>query len=235
MNRLKTIVLFAGIFGIGLGAISLSGISATTLMVSAAPQPQTDGFGMLGHVEYKVIDSTGVIKHYQQGDNIVVISGKDCVAQLIFENSTTQVCPLGNNEFQHIAIGNFTSGGVPVNTLSELESTVADQDCATTGDSGEMARKTVTPQFTAAVTGTGTVVVLDTSSSPFDFGLSNSTANIMQSGIFNEPETADDSTTGECTTLGASTMFSVQDLNAATGISVSDGDSLSVKWTITVG
>ncbi len=235
MNRLKTIVLFAGIFGIGLGAISLSGISATTLMVSAAPQPQTDGFGMLGHVEYKVIDPTGVIKHYQQGDNIVVISGKDCVAQLVFDNSTSTVCPLGNNVFTHIAIGNHTEAGVPVNTLSELESQVVDQDCAATADSGEMARKTVTPTFTAAVTGTGTVVVLDTSSDPFDFGISNSTANIMQSGIFNEPEAAISATTGECTTLGASTMFSIQDLNTDTGISVSQGDSLSVKWTITVG
>lgn len=232
MNRLKTIVLFAGIFAIGLGAISLSGISATTL-VSAAPQP--DSFGMLGHVEYKVIDPTGVIKHYSQGDNIVVISGKDCVAQLVFDNSTSTVCPLGNNVFTHIAIGNETSGASLPNTLSELDSQVVDQDCATTGDDGEMARKTVSPTFTAAVTGTGTVVILDTSSDPFDFGLSNSTENIMQSGIFNEPETAIDAVTGECTTLGASTMFSIQNLNGVTGIAVSEGDSLSVKWTITVG
>ena len=55
MNRLKTIVLFAGIFGIGLGTISLSGVSATSMMVSGAPQTQA-GFDMLGHVEYKVLD-----------------------------------------------------------------------------------------------------------------------------------------------------------------------------------
>ena len=97
MNRLKTIALFAGIFAISLGAVSLSGYSATSLMVSA--EPQTTGFDMLGHVEYKVLDQTGVVKHYLQGDNIVVISGKDCVAKLVFENSTTTVCTLGNNEF----------------------------------------------------------------------------------------------------------------------------------------
>ncbi|QLH03929.1 hypothetical protein C5F49_00275 [Nitrosopumilus oxyclinae] len=227
--------MFAGIFAISLGAVSLSGNSATTLMVSAEPQTQTTGFDMLGHVEYQVLDSTGAIKHYLQGDNIVAIGGKDCVSRMVFENSTAGVsCVGGMNEFQHIAIGNYTAAGVPVNTLSELESTVADSDCAVTGDSGEMARKQVTPTFTPAVTGTGTIVVLDTSSDPFDFDVSNSTGAIMQSGIFNGPEGADNAE-GECTTLGSTSMFAVQDLNSDTGITVSDGDSLSVKWTITVG
>ena len=57
----------------------------------------------------------------------------------------------------------------------------------------------------------------------------------MQSGIFNtdNPKSA---TTGECSSLAASaSMFAIQNLNGITGITVSDGDSLSVKWTITVG
>ncbi len=234
MNRLKTIVLFAGIFVISLGAVSLSGNSATSLMISAEPQTQTTEFDMLGHVEYKVLDQTGAVKHYQQGDNIVVIGGKDCVARLVFENSTTAVCGLGNNEFQYIAIGNYTSADPPANTLDALESTTDDDDCATTADSGEMARKQVTPSFTPAVTGTGTVVVLDTSSDPFDFGVSNATGNIMQSGVFNGPEGSVDGN-GACSTLGSTSMFAVQNLSTTSGITVSDGDSLSVKWTITVG
>ena len=98
-----------------------------------------------------------------------------------------------------------------------------------------MARKQVTPTFTPAVTGTGTIVVLDTSSDPFDFSTSNATGNIMQSGIFNGPEAATDATTGECTTLGTTSMFAIQNLSTTSGISVSQGDSLSVRWTITVG
>jgi len=54
----------------------------------------------------------------------------------------------------------------------------------------------------------------------------------MQSGIFNGPEGASN---GECTTLGTTSMFAVQDLNSDTGITVSNGDRLSVKCTITVG
>lgn len=230
MNRLKTIVLFAGIFGISLGTISLSGVSATSMMVSAAPQTQA-GFDMLGHVEYKVLDDSGAIKQYLQGDNIVVIGGKDCVARHVFENSTGTVCPGGNNEFQYIAIGNHTAAGTPVNTLSALGTDGA--GCASTSVNGEMARKQVVPSFTAANSGTGTIVVLDTTSAPFNFGATNATT-VMQSGIFNGPEAAVDGS-GQCTTLGTASMFSVQDLNSDTGIIVSNGDSLSVKWTITVG
>jgi len=232
MNRLKTIVLFAGIFAISLGAVSLSDSSATSLMVSA--EPQTTGFDMLGHVEYQVLDNTGTIKHYLQGDNIVVIGGKDCVSRLVFENSTSSVCPLGNNEFQFIAIGNQTTVNPPVNTLAALETTSAG-NCASTTVDGEMARKQVVPTFTPSVTGTGTIVVLDTSSDPFDFGAGNATGPIMQSGVFNGPEGSTTSGTGECATLGSTSMFAVQDLNSDTGITVSTGDSLSVKWTITVG
>jgi len=232
MNRLKTIALFAGIFAISLGAVSLSGNSATTLMVTAEPQTQTTGFDMLGHVEYQVLDSTGAVKHYLQGDNIVAIGGKDCVSRMVFENSTAGVGCVGMNEFQHIAIGNHTTASPPANTLAALE--VSDSGCADSGTDGEMARKQVTPTFTPAVTGTGTIVVLDTSGDPFDFSNSNSTGPIMQSGIFNAPEGSTNAN-GECTSLGASSMFAVQDLNLDAGITVSDGDSLSVKWTITVG
>jgi hypothetical protein len=231
MNRLKTIVLFAGIFGISLGTISLSGVSATSMMVSAAPQTQA-GFDMLGHVEYKVLDDSGAIKQYLQGDNIVVIGGKDCVARHVFENSTSAVCPGGNNEFQYIAIGNHTESGTPVNTLSALELT-GGSGCASSTVNGEMARKRVVPSFTPAVTGTGTIVTLDTTSAPFNFGAGNASA-IMQSGIFNGPNAAI-AGNGACSSLGTASMFSVQDLNSDTGILVSSGDSLSVKWTITVG
>lgn len=232
MNRLKTIALFAGIFAISLGAVSLSGNSATALMVSAEPQTQTTEFGILGHVEYQVLDSTGTVKQYLQGDNIVTISGKDCVSRMVFENATGGVTCVNQNEFQYIAIGNQTTGGTPANTLAALE--VSDAGCADSGTDGEMARKQVTPTFTPAVTGTGTIVVLDTSSDPFDFSVSNSTGAIMQSGIFNGEE-GSTNVNGECLTLGTTSMFAVQDLNSDTGITVSDGDSLSVKWTITVG
>jgi hypothetical protein len=236
MNRLKTIVLFVGILGIGLGAASLSGISATPLMVSAAPQTEQANFGMLGHVEYKVLDNDGMVKHYLQGDNVVVNTGMDCVARMVFENSTTAVCPQGFNEFQFIAIGNNTATGVVNATMSELDTSVASATgCAATGVSGEMARKqiTIAPADFTASGASGTVVVLDTSSNPFDFDAGNATGNIFQSGIFDAGYGGSSNTCSG--SIPTSSMFSVQDLNTDTGIAVSSGDSLSVKWTITVG
>ena len=238
MNRLKTIVLFAGILGIGLGAASLSGISATPLMVSAAPQAEQANFGMLGHVEYKVLDNDGIVKQYLQGDNVVVNTGMDCVARLVFENSTSAVCPQGmNNEFNYIAIGNYTEVGVVNATMTELDTSVASSTgCAASGVSGEMARKPITiatEDFTASSGATGAIVVLDTSDDPFDFDAGNATGNIFQSGIFDDGYAPGSNTCSG--TIPTSSMFSVQDLNTDTGIAVSSGDSLSVKWTITVG
>jgi len=235
MNRLKTIVLFAGIYGIGLGAISLNDSSATSLSILAEPSQIENEVSMLGHVEYTILDSSGSIKQYLQGDNTVAIGGKDCVSRLVFENSTSAVCPLGNNEFQHIAVGNFTtpSNDPPLNTEAELEASTPGS-CAASGTTGEMSRKQVTPGFTAAVTGTGTIVTLDTVNDPFDFGPSNSSGNITQSGVFNGPELTQDGER-QCATLAGTSMFAIQNLSGTTGIAVSDGDSLSVKWTITVG
>jgi len=231
MKRTTTIALFAGMFVVTVGMLGFSGNSATANMISAFPQSQ-DNVGMLGHVEYKVLDELGNIKQYMQSDNIVVQVGKDCVARMVFDNSTDPgACP-NNGEFQFIAIGNKTGG-----TIDDTKTTLEGGVCADTTNDGEMARKQVTNgaglSFTAAGAGTGTIVTLDLSGDPFTFGVSNATA-VIDSGVFNR-DTSEDSE-GQCTSLGTSEMFSIQQLNGDTvGISVTSGDSLSVKWTITVG
>jgi hypothetical protein len=240
MNRLKTIVLFAGIFGIGLGAISLNDSSAISLPILAAtPQIQNE-VGMLGHVEYKLMDSAGNIIQYAQNDNLVVHGGMDCVSRMMFDNSTADIScnnfTGGDQKFDFIAISNHTTITDPPTdqTLTELEFTTTGT-CATTAASGEMARKQVTPTFVGAIGATGTIVTLDTKDDPFDFGVSNATDPIRQSGVFNGDEATKSLTTGECATLTTTQMFAYQSLSGAGGISVSAGDSLSVKWTIEVG
>lgn len=233
MKRLYTIALFAGVFAVAMGAISLNGISATPLMITTIPQT-VEPVGMYGHVEYTLRDAEQYVKSYIQSDNIVVDDGKDCVSQLVFETgAAVGGCTTTPGEFQFIAIGNNT-GGAPAGTETELDTTSAG-NCATIAIDGEMARRQVTPTFTPAVNPAGTIVTLDTSGNAFTFGPGNSTTIVLQSGVFDR---ADLTTTanGECLTLDANqNMFSLQELNGATGITVNDGDSLSVKWTITVG
>lgn len=230
MNRLKTIGLFAGIFAIAMGAISLSDTSESFFMVSAVPQSQ-ENVGMLGHVEYTVRDSSDNIKAYMQTDNIVTEEGKDCVAKTMFDTADTVGSCGATTEFKYIAIGNATAAGVPVVATLGLDvNGTPSNGCAVSAGDGEMARKLIDPTFNSD--GTSTIVTLDTVASPFNFDGGNATI-VMQSGIFNAAATLDG--VGQCTNVGTGDLFAIQDLNLDAGITVSSGDSLSVKWTITVG
>ncbi|MFQ5782819.1 MAG: hypothetical protein ACE5GR_07180 [Nitrosopumilus sp.] len=244
MKRITTIVLFASIFAVAVGTLGLSGSSATPLMISAAPQTQ-ENVGMLGHVEYKVLDDVGNVKKYMQNDNVVVIAGKDCAAQHLFFNTNGQTndgtCIANSAAFTYIGIGNGSSGTVNVSNQTLADATDdATGTCSASGGigtagGGDMARRNVTA--TTDVGGTSRVVTLDTSGTPFTFDASNATS-VIDSGIFNKDYTGSP-VNGQCVgTQTAGTdwnMFSRQLLNGATGISVSSGDSLSVKWTITIG
>lgn len=231
MKRTTTMVLFASIFAVAVGTLGLSGNSATLLMASAVPQSQ-EQMGMLGHVEYKVLDENGNIVQYMQNDNVVVNDGEDCVATLVFGDGTCA----NTNAFNYIGIGNGSSTAVDA-TNSTLADATDDTTgtCASSGVGGDMARKQVTATHAAASGATGAVVTLDTSSSPFTFDASNATT-VIDSGVFDNTYATPGVQCAGANTAGSSwDMFSRQLLNGATGITVSDGDSLSVKWTITVG
>jgi len=244
MNRQKGIAVFAAIAAVAMTMIGLTGVSAESLMISSIPQSQ-EVVGILGHVEYTKMNSDGQIIAYLQSDNTVVDDGKDCTSRLLFGAGIGSSNCVGSppGTFQFVAIGNLTAGiTTPDSGLTELASTGSSK-CAQSGTNqeGEMARKQVTPTIDTIAddnggTGTGSIVVLDTSSSPFEFEANNATT-VFQSAIFNADVTG--STLGQCTTPGAAgsqwNMFAIQELNTSTGIAVTAGDSLSVKWTITIG
>jgi len=237
MKRTTSIVLFASIFAVAVGTLGLSGNSATLLMASAVPQSQ-EQVGVLGHVEYKVLDSSGNIVQYMQNDNIVVENGKDCIAEMVFGGTGTCQGVAGTDNFQFIGIGNGSSANVGVtnSTLADIADP-GTGDCASSGNGGDMARRKVTATHTPAAGGAGAIVVLDTVGAPFTFDADNATS-VIDSGVFNQDyDTV--VTNNICTVDGVAgtdwEMFSRQLLNGATGITVTDGDSLSVKWTITIG
>ena len=175
---------------------------------------------------------------YMQGDNEVVNDGEDCVAEDIFGGTGT--CGNSGAAFSFIGIGNGSSG-----TVNAANSTLADGTddttgtCATNSAGGDMARKPAVVSHTAASGATGAIVELDTSTIPFAFDSSNATA-VIDSGVFNN-DYVTASPTNVCASSdtygsgGSTDMFARQLLNTNQGITVSDGDSLSVKWTITVG
>jgi len=244
MKRITSIVLFASIFAVAVGTLGFGGNSAIFLMAPAVPQTQED-VGILGHVEYKVIDDFGIVKSYMQTDNEVVQAGIDCAAQALFKNEgSVEACIANSAAFTFIGIGNGSSNtlaAVSNQTLADLNDD-ATGTCATSGlaftNGGDMARKNVTAGFDA-VDG-ARIVTLDTSGDPFQFDLSNETT-VIDSGIFNADyavtnavRTCSSDGTAGVAGVGDWNMFSRQLLNIGSGITVTDGDSLSVKWTITI-
>ncbi|MCZ6582674.1 MAG: hypothetical protein O6761_05840 [Thaumarchaeota archaeon] len=240
-----TMVLHIIIIVIVIGTLGLGGNSYTSLMVGV-PQSQ-EQFGMLGHVEYTVMDSSGNIIQYAQGDNIITNDGKSCVGQKMFGTNGQGSCfnhSITNNEFIYIGIGNGTSTSVSI-----LDKTLADADgndqrgtCATTGVGGEMARRQVEAEHTADPTESyGAIVTLDTYDYPFTFVASNATT-IIDSGIFNNYylyEPAEPNNT-RCPVGSYQladdnwSMLARQLFNGADGVAVNNGDSLTVKWIITI-
>lgn len=238
MNRQKSIALFAAIAAVAMTTISLTGVSTTSLAVSS--MPQNDGMEMLGHVQYTVLDQDDQIKSYIQGDNAVVDEGKDCVGALVFGATNLGNCIDTTTKFNYIAVGNGTtlSQISAQSPLTQLTNDTNTGCSGTTGDAGELGRLLVTPVYSSIADDTqgaagGSKIELNTDT-PFEIVAGNATT-IFQSGIFNGDETS--STTGACTSItkGSMNMFSIQELNNAVGITVTAGDSLSVKWTITIG
>ncbi len=241
--------MFAVIAAVAMTSIGLSGVSATPLMVSSVPQNQ-EGWGMLGHVEYTLMND-GKIKGYYQSDNVVVDNGKNCVADLVFGATSTPTgdnCSASPSQFTFIGIGNGTgaSAGAAFLDVQQLtNATEADLGCAEDGGpgTGELARRAATVSVNAEADAGGTTgakVQLITTV-PFDFVTANATI-VHESAIFNGASLGDaagDDACNEATGPGDAgvnwDMFSIQKLNPTSGITVTDGDSLSVKWTITIG
>lgn len=245
MKKITTIVLFVGIFAVAAGIIGLSGNSATPLIIAAAPQSQ-EQFGILGHVEYKVMDSSGNVIQYMQGDNIITNDGKSCVGQKMFGTNGKGSCftdSITKNEFNYIGIGNGSSVAVSATdkTLSDTDGNDKQGTCATTGIGGEMARLQVTAINTNPTESTGAIVTLDTYANPFTFDISNATV-IFDTGLFNANYYLANANYSEsrCPVDSFQTaeddwsMFARQLVNGENGIAVNDGDSLTVKWTITI-
>ncbi len=239
MKRITTIVLFAGIFAVAAGVIGLSGNSSTPLLIAATPQ-SPELVDMLGHVEYTLLDDAGNIKAYMQTDNIVIQDGSNCSADAIFGTDSGTCSVLSS--FNYIGIGNAAPGDAPYVYITDR--TLGDEDadddtggCASTGVGGDMARRLVTPSITAASGATSGAVVELITDNPFTFDASNATT-VFDSGVFNANyATTNDQNT--CSAVGVPgtdwSMFARQVLDTNVGITVSDGDSLSVKWTITIG
>ncbi len=215
MKRYTSLALI-GVLVVGMaGFISLDAISATSFVTMKAASDIHETGQMIGHVTYELRDADGNIKHYFQSDNVIVERGTNCAAVAIF-NATDDsgVCTLGaDGGFSFIAIGNSTNT-LP---LASVDDTALDND----GTNGEMNRLDGAVTITEANGGDTTVSIVSPAFTFTDLGTTGTL--ITQSGLF-------DSDVG-----GTDNMFSIRDIPpVGTGLQVSNADTLSVTWTITL-
>ena len=217
MKRYTSLALI-GVLVVGIaGFISLDAISATSFVTMKAASDIHETSQMIGHVTYELRDANGNIKNYLQTDNVIVDLGTDCAAVSIFNvTDDSGICTLGTDGgFSFIAIGNTTTS-----TPSSVDDTELDDD-----NSGglEIDRLDGTVSITSADTlGTGADTTVTIVSPAFTFtDLGSAGTTITQSGLF-------DSAVG-----GSNNMFSARDISG-TGVAVTNADTLSVTWTITL-
>jgi hypothetical protein len=205
---------------LGVALAVVAGLFSSTIFGLAGTKTDTQtnpsaAAMMTGHVETIITDAAGNVREYRQSDNLIVNNGENCVILMLFGanggDSTgdgTNTCGQINAGFRVIAIGNGTTAAANGDLDLEAEST----------DAG-MARKTATTiTLTNSTAASGisqaTAVLEATFTNP------NGPNPISESGLFNSTNTAADG-------LFARQVF--------TAVSLNNGDSLTVRWTVNIG
>lgn len=202
------LVIVAGMF-----TANVSGL----MSINAAPIAKTmgaTGAYMSGHVTTVLTDSAGNVKEYRQTDNIIVNNGENCVSKSLFQagagsGTGTNVCTGAlTNPFDVIEVGTGATkaNGTDVALVTELTSSGFASGVATT--------KTWTNSSGTAGNTAASIVLAKT------FTNSGTSVQVAESGLFND------------TIAATNGLFARQNFTA---ITVGNGDSLTVQWTINIG
>ena len=198
----------------GLG-LSLTGVFDNDDGVIAASNTAT-GL-MMGHLTIEAHNEIGELIAYRQTDNEVVDDGEQCILRLLFQDEGSNGQGVGagtgactgqlNGAWDTIAIGTDTTAAADTQVLLGNETSSSD---------GLNRAEATTKTWTNGTGSTTTKLVLSktfTNDSP-------RAHTIAESGLFN-------STTNDANGMLARQTF--------TGVALSNGDSITITWTFTVG
>jgi hypothetical protein len=168
-----------------------------------------------GHVTTIVSDAAGNVKEYRQSDNLIVNQGENCVIKMLFGESGGSSVGDGDNTcvgaitdgFRWIAIGNGT--GVAGN----LNFTLGNEYVA------NMGRVEGTVDLANSTAATGISQAIATIEATFTNN-DNDGETVEESGLFNGTLSATDG------------LFARQQFDT---ITLNNGDSLTVRWTVNIG
>jgi hypothetical protein len=225
----------------GLG-FSMTGIFDDQNMTSNL-LPAT-GF-LMGQVEIEARNADGELFAYRLGDNEVVDDGEQCILKMLF--STAQDATVGRGEY---ASDGGTAGGACTGILTGAWNVIAIGDCNTTAECSGPAGDTYDSAQTLAQQDllvrlgneTATVKGLErgvATTITWTNGTGDTTTKIVLAKTFTKAGTG-----GTTHTIGESGLFNGTYSAAGQGmlarqmftdVSLSDGDSITVTWTFTVG
>jgi len=181
---------------------------------------------MMGHLTVEAHNEAGELVAYRQTDNEVVDDGEQCILKMLFgtsgsgeagrgEYTTTGACTGAlTNAWDVIAIGTATTAAADTQVILGNETGSGTNNAA--GMPGLERGTATTKTWTNGTGATTTKIVL---SKTFTNDSTNG-ATIAESGLFNS------------TTNNANGMLARQ---AFTGVALSNGDSITITWTFTVG
>ena len=172
---------------------------------------------MMGHLTIEAHDESGELIAYRQSDNEVVDDGEQCILRLLFQDNGAAGQGLGtgtsscagqlNGAWDTIAIGTGSTGAADSQVLLVNE---------TSTSHGLLRGDATTKTWTNGTGATTTKIVMSktfTNDSP-------RAHTIAESGLIN-------STTNDANGMLARQTF--------TGVALSNGDSITITWTFTVG
>lgn len=213
MKTYTTVALMGVIFAAGLGVATVSGVPVT-LNQAGISTMEAETSGMYGHITLIAHGPDGEVKEYRQTDNTVLRDGEDCLAQAIFSiTAGSENCDV-TSKMTYIGIGNGENAGSDDSAGSE--GSTQPPDTAETLNN-EIASD---PQDSATVTassgsGSSTVISL---AIPINSTFAITEAILANSGVND--------------TDGSYDALALQEFNA---INLSNGDTLTVEWTIQLG
>ncbi len=182
---------------------------------------------MMGHLVVEAHNEAGELVAYRQSDNEVVDDGEQCILKMLFATtgaseagrgeyaSTTACTGALTNAWDVIAIGtgSTTAADTQVILVNETGSGTNNADGMPGLERGTATTKT----WTNGTSNTTTKIVL---SKTFTSNAGSDPHLIGESGLFNS------------TTADANGMLARQTF---TDVSLSNGDSITITWTFTVG
>jgi len=211
MKQPQTIALTA-VLAVAVGMLGFNGAFGDTFGFYSSPEIATsDGQAYKGHIIVKHFDAEGNLLGYQQTDNVVTFTGKNCSANLIF--GTTFANCASPALFDDIAITTNALAGA-----TDADTTLANECDGTTDicGSGLDARQAGT--VTADTVGADNINAIAQIQATFTMGSAGPTT-INGAGLF------------DATPTETGNMFA---LRSFSGVPLSLNDSLQVTWLITL-